>query len=44
MLIQLIYQEERHTSIKTNAPEKFRMHEMKDGKSNLITLALRKST
>ena len=40
----MIYHDQRHTYIKTNAPVKLSMHEMKDGKSNLITVALREST
>jgi type IV secretory pathway VirB9-like protein len=42
--IQSIYHDDKFTYIKTNAPEKFSVYEMKDGKSNLITYDLREGT
>ena len=42
--IQSIYHDERFTYIKTKAPEKFSVYEMKDGKPNLITFDLREGT
>jgi len=42
--IQSIYHDERFTYIKTTAPEKFSVYEMKDGKPNLITYDLRDGT
>jgi type IV secretion system protein VirB9 len=42
--IQSIYHDDRFTYIKTNAPEKFSVYEMKDGKPNLITYDLREGT
>jgi type IV secretion system protein VirB9 len=42
--IQSIYHDDRFTYIKTNAPEKFSVYEMKDGKPNLISYALREGT
>ena len=42
--IQSIYHDDRFTYIKTNAPEKFSVYEMKDGKPNLITYDLRDGT
>ena len=36
--IQSIYHDDKFTYIKTNAPEKFSVYEMKDGKPNLMTL------
>ena len=39
--IQSIYHDDRFTYIKTNAPEKFSVYEMKDGKPNLINYDLR---
>jgi type IV secretion system protein VirB9 len=41
--IQSIYHDDRFTYIKTNAPEKFSVYEMKDGKPNLVTYDLRSS-
>ncbi len=35
--IQSIYHDDKFTYIKTNAPEKFSVYEMKDGKPNLVT-------
>jgi len=42
--IQSIYHDDKFTYIKTNAPEKFSVYEMKDGKPNLVTYDLRKGT
>jgi type IV secretion system protein VirB9 len=42
--IQSIYHDDRFTYIKTNAPEKFSVYEMKDGKPNLISYDLREGT
>ena len=42
--IQSIYHDDKFTYIKTNAPEKFSVYEMKDGKSNLVTYDLREGT
>lgn len=42
--IQSIYHDNRFTYIKTNAPEKFSVYEMKDGKPNLINYDLRDGT
>jgi type IV secretory pathway VirB9-like protein len=42
--IQSIYHDEKFTYIKTNAPEKFSVYEMKDGKPNLINYDLREGT
>jgi len=42
--IQSIYRDDKFTYIKTNAPEKFSVYEMKDGKPNLITYDLREGT
>jgi type IV secretion system protein VirB9 len=42
--IQSIYHDDKFTYIKTNAPEKFSVYEMKDGKPNLINYDLREST
>lgn len=42
--IQSIYHDDKFTYIKTNAPEKFSVYEMKDGKPNLITYELREGT
>jgi type IV secretory pathway VirB9-like protein len=42
--IQSIYHDDKFTYIKTNAPEKFSVYEMKDGKLNLITYDLREGT
>jgi type IV secretion system protein VirB9 len=42
--IQSIYHDDKFTFIKTNAPEKFSIYEMKDGKPNLITYDLRDGT
>jgi type IV secretion system protein VirB9 len=42
--IQSIYHDDRFTYIKTNAPEKFSVYEMKDGKPNLVSYDLREGT
>jgi type IV secretory pathway VirB9-like protein len=42
--IQSIYHDDKFTFIKTNAPEKFSVYEMKDGKPNLVTYDLREGT
>ncbi len=42
--IQSIYHDDKFTYIKSNAPEKFSVYEMKDGKPNLVTYDLREGT
>lgn len=42
--IQAIYHDNKFTYIKTDAPEKFTVYDMKDGKPNLINYQLRGST
>jgi type IV secretion system protein VirB9 len=42
--ISAIYHDEKFTYIKTTAPEKFSIYEMRDGKPNLITYELREGT
>jgi type IV secretion system protein VirB9 len=42
--IQSIYHDDKLTYIKTNAPEKFSVYEMKDGRPNLVTYDLREGT
>jgi type IV secretory pathway VirB9-like protein len=42
--IQSIYHDDRFTYIRTNAPEKFSVYEIRDGKPNLITYDLREGT
>jgi type IV secretory pathway VirB9-like protein len=42
--IQSIYHDDKFTYIKTIAPEKFSVYEMKDGKPNLVTYDLRDGT
>ena len=42
--IHSIYHDDKFTYIKTNAPEKFCVYEMKDGKPNLISYDLREGT
>jgi type IV secretion system protein VirB9 len=42
--IQSIYHDDKFTYIKTNAPEKFSVYEMRDGKPNLINYELRDGT
>ena len=41
---QAIYHDDKFTYIKTNAPEKFSVYEMRDGKPNLITYELNNGT
>ena len=42
--IQAIYHDDKFTYIKTNAPEKFSVYDVKDGKPNLINYDLRDGT
>jgi type IV secretion system protein VirB9 len=42
--IQSIYHDDKFTYIKTSAPEKFSVYEMKDGKPNLVPYDLREGT
>jgi len=42
--IEAIYHDDKFTYIKTNAPEKFSVYEMKDGKPNLISYQLNNGT
>ena len=42
--IESIYHDDKFTYIKTNAPEKFSVYEMRDGKPNLINYELREGT
>ncbi len=42
--IQSIYHDDKFTYIKTNAPEKFSVYEMKDGKPDLVNYDLRDGT
>jgi type IV secretion system protein VirB9 len=42
--VSAIYHDDKFTYIKTNAPEKFSVYEMKDGKPNLVTYDLREGT
>jgi type IV secretion system protein VirB9 len=42
--IQSIYHDDQFTYIRTNAPEKFSVYEIRDGKPNLITYDLREGT
>ena len=42
--IQAIYHDDKFTYIKTDAPEKFAIYDMKDGKPNLINYQLRGNT
>ena len=42
--IQSIYHDDKFTYIKTNAPEKFSVYEIRDGKPNLISYDLREGT
>jgi type IV secretion system protein VirB9 len=42
--IQAIYHDDKFTYIKTDAPEKFSVYEMRDGKPNLITYELNNGT
>lgn len=42
--IQSIYHDDRFTYIRTSAPEKFSVYEMRDGKPNLVNYELRDNT
>ena len=42
--IEAIYHDDKFTYIKTNAPEKFSVYEMRDGKPNLISYQLENGT
>lgn len=42
--VTAIYHDDKFTYIKTNAPEKFSVYEMRDGKPNLINYDLREGT
>jgi type IV secretory pathway VirB9-like protein len=42
--IESIYHDDRFTYIKTNAPEKFSIYEMRDGKPNLVSYQLENGT
>jgi type IV secretion system protein VirB9 len=42
--IESIYHDDKFTYIKTNAPEKFSIYEMRDGKPNLVTYQLQNGT
>ena len=42
--IQAIYHDDKFTYINTNAPEKFSVYEMRDGKPNLVTYQLSNGT
>jgi type IV secretion system protein VirB9 len=42
--ISAIYHDDKFTYIKTSAPEKFSVYEMRDGKPNLINYDLREGT
>jgi type IV secretion system protein VirB9 len=42
--VQSIYHDDKFTYIKTNAPERFSVYEMRDGKPNLINYDLREGT
>ena len=42
--IQSIYHDDKFTYIKTTAPEKFSVYEMRDGKPNLVNYDLREGT
>ena len=42
--IQSIYHDDKFTYIRTNAPEKFSVYEVRDGKPNLVNYELREST
>jgi type IV secretory pathway VirB9-like protein len=42
--IQSIYHDDKFTYIKSNAPEKFSVYEMRDGKPNLLTYDLKDGT
>lgn len=42
--IEAIYHDKRFTYIKTNAPEKFSVYDLRDGKPNLVTYQLQNGT
>jgi hypothetical protein len=42
--VEAIYHDDKFTYIKTNAPEKFSIYDMKDGKPNLVTYQLQNGT
>jgi len=42
--IEAIYHDDKFTYIKTNAPEKFSIYEMRDGKPNVVTYQLENGT
>lgn len=42
--VQAIYHDDKFTYIKTDAPEKFSVYEMRDGKPNLVTYELNQGT
>ena len=42
--VQSIYHDDKFTYIKTTAPEKFSVYDLKDGKPNLVTYDLREGT
>ena len=42
--IEAIYHDDKFTYIKTNAPEKFSVYEMRDGKPNLVSYQLENGT
>ena len=42
--IEAIYHDDKFTYIKTNAPEKFSIYDMRDGKPNLVTYQLESGT
>ncbi len=42
--IESIYHDDKFTYIKTSAPEKFSVYEMKDGKPDLVNYDLREGT
>jgi len=42
--IEAIYHDDKFTYIKTNAPEKFSIYDMRDGKPNLVTYQLQNGT
>lgn len=42
--VQSIFRDDKFTYIRTTAPEKFSVYEMKDGKPNLVNYELRDGT
>jgi type IV secretion system protein VirB9 len=42
--VEAIYHDDKFTYIKTDAPEKFSIYEMRDGKPNLVTYQLENGT